>query len=69
MSIGTNQIGDVIKVETTYKETIIGEIYCIDKNAGILVLHILFCIAVHFGLILNIYERRLKILLTMTLLC
>lgn len=49
MSIGTNQIGDVIKVETTYKETIIGEIYCIDKNAGILVLHILFCIAVHFG--------------------
>ena len=49
MSINTNQIGDTVSVETTYKETIIGEIYCIDNTAGILVLHILFPKSEFFG--------------------
>ena len=43
MSISANQIGDKIRVETTFKETISGEVYCFDKNAGILVLNILSC--------------------------
>ena len=49
MSIKTNQIGDIVRVVTTYKETIDGEIYCIDNNAGMLVLHILFTRRKCFG--------------------
>ncbi|KAK8817873.1 hypothetical protein WA577_003914 [Blastocystis sp. JDR] len=38
MSISVSHIGDKIRVETTFKETLSGEVYCIDNNAGILVL-------------------------------
>ena len=41
MSISTSQIGELIKVETTYDEQITGEIYCYDKSSSVLVLHIL----------------------------
>ena len=41
MSISTNQIGELIKVETTYDEQIIGEIYCYDRSTSLLVLNIL----------------------------
>ena len=41
MSISTNLIGNTIEVVTTFNETICGEIYCYDRNSGILVLNIL----------------------------
>ena len=41
MSISAEQLGDVIKVETTFGEQIIGELYCYEKANGLVVLNIL----------------------------
>ena len=49
MSISVSHIGDKIRVETTFKETLSGEVYCIDNNAGILVLNILASCASNVG--------------------
>ena len=42
MNISPAQIGNTIEVVTTFNETISGEIYCYDRNSGIIVLNILF---------------------------
>jgi len=41
MSISAKQLGDVIKIETTFGEQIIGELYCYEKADGLVVLNIL----------------------------
>ena len=41
MSISAELLGDVIKIETTFGEQIIGELYCCEKAEGLVVLNIL----------------------------
>ena len=41
MSISAEQLGDVIKIETTFGEQMIGELYCYEKASNLVVLNIL----------------------------
>lgn len=41
MSISADQLGNLIKIETTFGEQIVGELYCYEKKSSMVVLNIL----------------------------
>ena len=57
MSISTNQIGELIKVETTFDEQIVGEIYCYDRGTSLLVLNILRVVLTNYRYPLRIRKK------------